>query len=307
MGHGKDATPRTRRKQTLAETEKKARQKRKQTASQELGRRANEQAARQQFVQQLSDAPPEQATAAPEAAADASPDEQGTNADQGGDEGGRQQPAAESTAAESPHPRRAVRYEDVSVTEEDELEGDDDDDDEGTSSKVESPMTEYARGILKRLRLELKDGFDDKNDSRWLLKELKANGWWIYAAHARSTMEQLSASSDPTKWPDPFYYRDIFVFLPDVRWPDEQIRCPRCKSSRTGLHDYQLGHPSRSCTDLFSSVHLMGRRHICHECHDKYAARPPASPLHPISSCPVSHPIPPHPIHLTYLQVRHRA
>ena len=283
MGKGTDAAPRTRRKQTAAEAGKRARQKEKQTASQEVGRRVNEQAARQ-FVHRLSDAAGSSgiAAAAPEAAADSLPDDRDTSADQGG----RQQPAAEPTASEIPQPRRAVRYEDVSVTEEDQLEGDDD-------TGVESTMREYARDILKRLRLELKDDFDDKKDgSRWLLKELKANGWWIYAKHARSMMEQLSASSDPTKWADPFYYRDIFVFIPDVRWPDEQMRCPRCKSSRIGLHDYQLGHPSRSCTDLFSTVHLMGRRYSCHECREKYVTSNRPGP----PACQPAHTIPYHTI-----------
>jgi hypothetical protein len=103
---------------------------------------------------------------------------------------------------------------DISLTEEDDL---------SIQSKTESVMREYARGILTRLRDELHKDFNESAATPWLLNTLKKNGWWLRAEHARSVMEGLKASSDPNTWANPFYMNDIYVWAPDVRWPDEQV------------------------------------------------------------------------------------
>ena len=152
-------------------------------------------------------------------------------------------PARESVAQPAPRPRAEVRPADASVTEEAELvcgNGNDD-----------SHMKQYAKGILSRLKVELSEKFDAAKDTRWLLKKLGDNGWWLRAPHARSVMEKMKLTPENAKkLSDPFYIRDIFVYMPDVRWPEEKPRCPRCLSRHTGVHDYQLHHPSRQCTGL---------------------------------------------------------
>jgi hypothetical protein len=106
-------------------------------------------------------------------------------------------------------------------------------------------MKVFARKILVRLRTELSDRNATDN---WLLRKINENGGWLRAADARDVMMRLPASSDPAGWGDPFYIRDIFVWLPDVRW-GEMPTCPRClDKAEVHVHDYYLKKPSRRCT-----------------------------------------------------------
>jgi hypothetical protein len=120
-----------------------------------------------------------------------------------------------------------------------------DDDEEGALDKAEasnSVMQMYARKILARLRDELshQSATDD-----WLLRILQNNGWWLRAKNARDVMANLSAGSDPALWAEPFYHRDIFVWLPDMRW-GEMPTCPTCGSNHdVHVHDYRLHKPTR--------------------------------------------------------------
>ena len=108
----------------------------------------------------------------------------------------------------------------------------------------DSVMQRYARKILERLRTELSKGSATDD---WLLRKLRENGWWLRTADARDQLLKLSASSDPAGWLDPFYLRDIFVWLPDIRW-GEMPTCPRCLSNAdVHVHDYQLKQPTRRC------------------------------------------------------------
>ena len=120
-----------------------------------------------------------------------------------------------------------------------------DDDEEGALDKAESSncvMKIYARKILARLRDELSHKSATDN---WLLRTLQNNGWWLRAKNARDVMANLSAGSDPALWAEPFYHRDIYVWLPDMRW-GEMPTCPTCGSNHdVHVHDYRLHKPTR--------------------------------------------------------------
>ena len=105
-----------------------------------------------------------------------------------------------------------------------------------------SCMKVYARTILERLRKELSSSSATDN---WLLRKLKAEGWWLRAQCAGDVMAQLDAASDPASWPEPFYIRDIFVWLPESRW-GEIPTCPTCDSDNDiHPHDFQMDHTTR--------------------------------------------------------------
>ena len=264
MGKNKDTQPRSRRKQT-------ANGKAVKKAAEEAAKRAAERAQNAQAVNNMFRAGSQSGRAADEAGAP-EPAEVDAAQDEAAESGTLPQaataaPAAPAAPAAAPDPQREeVRPDDVRVTEEE----------EHLNPRAESVMREYARGILVRLRTELHHSAS-ANDNSWLLDKLRANGWWLRAEHARSVMEKLPANSNSKTWPDAFYMKDIYFWAPDVRWPDVVVTCPRCKSRRTAPHDYQMHSPTRQCTDLTTTVHLMGRRHICHACKEEYEqARAPA-------------------------------
>lgn len=107
-----------------------------------------------------------------------------------------------------------------------------------------SMMSKYATKLMERLRQELSSmGASTDN---WLLQRLKANGWWLKGADAHDIMMKHAADSDPACWPEPYYLRDIFVWLPDVRW-GEMPPCPRCAAAGSNIytHDFLIKQPTR--------------------------------------------------------------
>ena len=78
-----------------------------------------------------------------------------------------------------------------------------------------------------------------------MLHKLEDNGWLLRAKDGQDCMDKLPASSDPAGWLDPFYIRDIFVWLPDVRW-GEMPACSTCGlNDDIHVHDYRLDKPTR--------------------------------------------------------------
>ena len=107
----------------------------------------------------------------------------------------------------------------------------------------DSAMKIYSKKIMERLRKELST--KGAATDNWLLRKLRENGWWLRAANARDTMMIFSASRDPSGWANPFYLRDIYIWLPDERW-DEMPACPRCHSkTEVHRHDFFLTQPTR--------------------------------------------------------------
>jgi hypothetical protein len=95
------------------------------------------------------------------------------------------------------------------------LDYDDDDekaDDESGDSTAQplGVQREYVRAIQQRLQYEIKD--NDKLVENWLLNLLDGNDWWIRKCHVPKVLKKLQMKANPLA-----YYRDIYVWLPDVR------------------------------------------------------------------------------------------
>jgi hypothetical protein len=95
------------------------------------------------------------------------------------------------------------------------LDYDDDDekaDDESGDSTAQplGVQREYVKAIQQRLQYEIKD--NDKLVENWLLNLLDGNDWWIRKCHVPKVLKKLQMKANPLA-----YYRDIYVWLPDVR------------------------------------------------------------------------------------------
>ena len=250
--------PRARRNAT--ESEKQARAQKKQADE-----RRKEAAARERFVKDLSAQKQVASSSAPppsNAAADEDQQQERRSSAEQTDSSEAGTGVADSAQATEPSPEAshvlpggAADRNDADATASFrrplEREGDDvecaevDDSGDALDPAEDSVMRVYARKILLRLRAELSDRNATDN---WLLRKLTDNSGWLRSADARDVLMRLSASSDPASWPDAFYIRDIFFWLPDVRW-GEMPTCPRCLlNDEVRVHDYRLNHPSRRCT-----------------------------------------------------------
>jgi hypothetical protein len=80
----------------------------------------------------------------------------------------------------------------------------------------------------------------------------------------------------------PAYYRDIYVWQPDVQY-DEMPPCPLgCGSAKVCAHAFRSTHLGRRVIELYTCSFIISRRYICHSC--KQASRGPrrgATPSRP--------------------------
>jgi hypothetical protein len=253
MGKGPDIKPRTRRTQTDAEKAAKA-TKAAAAKPPAAAKRQQEADARRAFLAAMNGAKP----TGERSAVDADPEDPEPGA------GSEDERPADAEGGDGALPRRphARQGDDVQC---EEIEEEDDALD-GLDSP-ESCMKIYSRAILERLRVELSTRSATDN---WLLRKLKDGAWWLRAKDASDAMAQLGG--DPARWPEPFYLRDIYVHLPEVRW-DEKPTCPTCEcNSDVHAHDFRMDHPTRRVTDLKVDFHVMSRRYRCGTCEERYEA-----------------------------------
>ncbi len=70
------------------------------------------------------------------------------------------------------------------------------------------------------------------------------------------------------------YYRDAYIWLPDIRWEDKVNRtmvpcCPNCQTNaRVGPHGFRENHFGRVVVALEETYYVISRRYICYECHE---------------------------------------
>ena len=101
-------------------------------------------------------------------------------------------------------------------------------------------MGVYLEAVYKRLRLETTgEASCGSLEQKWLLAMLQENGWWISASKARAVCFKLGLVCNELS-----YYRDIYVWLPDLRWGQEGVPpCVECKKSdHVGVHGYHKKH-----------------------------------------------------------------
>lgn len=138
--------------------------------------------------------------------------------------------------------------------------------DSDESSPIESigAQQSYVRAIHKRLQEEVNS--KDLKGEPWLLSLLKKNDWWIRRVHASTIVKKLHLNKEYDA-----YYRDVYVWLPDVRYKDVEDTympsCPNCKCNKhVGAHAFRDNHFARIVVNLKETYYVMSRRYICHEC-----------------------------------------
>ncbi len=99
--------------------------------------------------------------------------------------------------------------------------------------------------ITERLAEEVREA--NKSADTWLLKHLKENDWWIRNEHARKFAKRLGLKAAHHA-----YYRDIYVFLPDVKYGKEFTPCcPNCKTNKSvGNNGFRENHFGRLIVSL---------------------------------------------------------
>jgi len=105
----------------------------------------------------------------------------------------------------------------------------------------------------------------------WLLRMLEADDWWLRASRAHEICANLVIKNPAEK----FYYRDVFIWLPDVRWPREGMpACPNCKcNSKVQLHAHaDVRDFGRRVTAEHTHYYVASRRYKCTKCEAQAAA-----------------------------------
>jgi len=117
--------------------------------------------------------------------------------------------------------------------------------DEATSAKSGGVMHAYIKAVRARLQFELDDKFPAFS-RQWLLDELRDREWWLRGTRCAwvvarlSTTETGEAGLADVEF-EPSYIRDVFVWLPDLRWPGTMPACPTCGSADSvGNHGFRV-------------------------------------------------------------------
>jgi hypothetical protein len=114
----------------------------------------------------------------------------------------------------------------------------DDDNDLDIIDTTSSTMSVFLKAVHRQLREEVCGRVANE---QWLLTILKAPGadWWIRAGQAQVVCKKLGLM-----YGQPSYYKDIQVWLPDVRWGTEAMPpCVICKSAeKVSPHDFLTNH-----------------------------------------------------------------
>ena len=110
---------------------------------------------------------------------------------------------------------------------------------------------QYVAAVQKQVQSEVRKNYEKMP---WLLPHLKANGWWIRKENYMWFIKQYNKTGendeDKLVAENRAYYRDVYVWLPDVRWKTVDNRympyCPNCKSNkRVGPHCFRDNHAGR--------------------------------------------------------------
>jgi hypothetical protein len=121
-------------------------------------------------------------------------------------------------------------------------------------------MQAYNRAVQNRLREEV-----NNEKPQLLLAILKDNGWWLRVVHSRKVCIILELDYSESS-----YYRDVYVWLPDVRWgPAVMPSCPSCTSNaHVGFHAWRDNHAGRRICNLNQHYFTISRRYKCNTCHE---------------------------------------
>ena len=135
------------------------------------------------------------------------------------------------------------------------------DDDPG---EVYGVQQKFIEAIQKRIQREVSGACQE--EEKWLSNQLVENDWWIRKAQIRRTVKKLKLELSYLA-----YYREVYVWLPDVRWasiPNTFMPCcPNCISNHdVGPHSFRDNHFGRVVVGLSETYYIVSRRYICHTC-----------------------------------------
>jgi hypothetical protein len=119
--------------------------------------------------------------------------------------------------------------------------------------------------IQERLSEEVRE--TNKCADTWLLIHLKENGWWIRKEHARRFAKKLGLNRKAPM----AYYRDIYVFLPDIKYGSEcKPCCPSCKQRKgVGNNGFRKNHFGRLIVGMDTTYYVITRQYRCYDCERK--------------------------------------
>lgn len=134
----------------------------------------------------------------------------------------------------------------------------DDDDEPEETTLGPGVMQTYLRAVQDRLKSEVAGGTETT-----LISLIEESDWWLRSSNSRKICNLLHLEVAEKS-----YYRDIYVWLPDVRWGAEAIPpCPHCKSNlHVGFHCWRENHAGRRICGLDEHYFAISRRYICHTC-----------------------------------------
>ena len=147
----------------------------------------------------------------------------------------------------------AVNPPDVHADLDDEAQVDDDNNGPGV-------MKELLRAVHERLK---KETHKDFTEERWLLGIFNSNDWWLRVERLEvdKVFERLDIQPSLME-----YYRDINLWLPDLRW-GAMPPCPCCSSAKSvRFHCWRDNHFGRRIIGLDTNYYVISRRYICGEC-----------------------------------------
>jgi hypothetical protein len=122
-------------------------------------------------------------------------------------------------------------------------------------------MKKYLQSVFERLQYEAKSDFPVMS-RKWLLELLSENDWRIPATKANFVCRKLGIDFD-----EPSYYRDIVVWLPDLRFHVDPP-CPNCGRG-CKFHCWQTNHFGRVVISLYDHYFVISRRYLCTHCEEE--------------------------------------
>ena len=138
---------------------------------------------------------------------------------------------------------------------------------------IQGVQQQYVAAIQRQVQSEVSK--DNPTINKWLLKYLKENDWRIRKENYRWFINMYNKSrenkEDKLKVANKAYYRDVLVWLPDLRWDKKKYMpyCPCCKSNASvGPHCFRDNHAGRVIVDLTETYYAVSRRYICRKCED---------------------------------------
>ena len=158
-------------------------------------------------------------------------------------------------------------FENLDIDDEDEDIWNVDSNQSNNLASVSGIQQEWVKAIQARVQQEVSRNFQSIDS--WLIQHLKNNDWWIRKHHASWITKKLGLKKEYDA-----YYRDVHVWLPDIRWHDPHNSmmpsCPHCLSnSAVAPHGFRDNHAGRVIVGIKETYYTISRRYICQRCKDE--------------------------------------